>query len=99
MLRALILIAAAAACSAAPQFLIRNSAPLPHPAVLENDAMEALLPEHLKNDFYKNPHIVAALAEPSWFGHKEAQVTNRETDMIPREKVFHILHNAGFIRR
>jgi hypothetical protein len=74
MFRIFPLLAIAGVCVGAPQFLIRNSLPEPHPAVLENEAMEALLPQELKNDFYKNPHIVAALAEPSWFGYKEAQV-------------------------
>ncbi|XP_011498194.1 PREDICTED: uncharacterized protein LOC105362452 [Ceratosolen solmsi marchali] len=98
MIRTLVLLAVIGICVGAPQFLIQSSVPEPHPAILENEAMEALLPDELKNDFYKNPNIVAALAQPSWFGYKEAQVTHRESDKIPREKVYHILHNAGFVR-
>lgn len=80
MFRLAILVALISVCAAAPHFLlIDNPTPLAHPAVLANDAEEAALPDHLKNDFYKNPHIAAALAGPSWFGYKEGQVIQNST--------------------
>ncbi|XP_058804185.1 uncharacterized protein LOC131671624 [Phymastichus coffea] len=100
MLRLAVFITLISISAAAPHLLlVENPAPLAHPAVLANDAQEAALPDHFKNDFYKNPHIVARLAEPSWFGYKEALVTHRESDQIPRQKVYEILHNAGLARR
>lgn len=75
MSKILILIICAGLCAAAPQFLIQSPMePYQHPAVLINSAMEANLPNELKNDFYKNPHIAAGLAQESWFSRKESQV-------------------------
>lgn len=47
----------------------------PHIAVLENDANEAQLPSHYKNEFLKQPHVRALLAKSSWFGPGENQVS------------------------
>jgi len=49
---------------------------LAHPAVIINSAMEDNLPNHLRNNFYKNPNIAADLAKESWFIDKEMQVYN-----------------------
>ncbi|XP_014227864.1 uncharacterized protein LOC106653122 [Trichogramma pretiosum] len=100
MIRIIASLAILGVCSAVPLYYVQENAfQLQHPAVLANAAMEASLPDYLRNDFYKNPHIAASLAEPSWFGYKEGLVTDRESDKIPREKIHHILHNAGFVRR
>ncbi|XP_063832584.1 uncharacterized protein LOC135081726 [Ostrinia nubilalis] len=77
------------------------SAPVvhPHPAVELNAASEALLPRELlkSHDFYDNPAIAAGLAKESWFTNKEMQVVEREAEKIPREKIYNIVKNAGFL--
>ncbi|KAI4484735.1 hypothetical protein M0804_007301 [Polistes exclamans] len=85
----------AGTCAAAPQFFTQPETIYAHPAVLLNTAMENTLPYHLRNDFYKNPKVASRLAKESWFTNKEMQVIDRETDKIPREKIFDVLHNAG----
>jgi hypothetical protein len=72
---------------------------LAHRAVLLNSAAEARLPASLQNPFYKNPHIEAALAKESWFTPGEEQVREREAEKIPRQKIYSILKNAGFVQR
>ncbi|XP_033211459.1 uncharacterized protein LOC117169276 [Belonocnema kinseyi] len=100
MLKIFVLVAVVEACLAAPQFIIDHSpAFYAHPAVLINSQMEEGLPNELRNNFYKNPRIAAGLANESLLTVKEMQVVNREADKIPREKVFNILHNGGFLRR
>lgn len=71
----------------------------PHPAAELNAASEALLPRELlkSNDFYDNPSIAAGLAKESWFTNKEMQVVEREAEKIPREKIYNIVKNAGFL--
>lgn len=86
-------------CVAAPQFLVQPATIYAHPAVLLNSAMEDTLPYHLRNNFYKNPRIASGLAKESWFIDKEMQVIDRETDKIPREKIYDVLHNAGLTRK
>lgn len=63
-------------CSASPIFIIEqpSQTPYAHPGVLVNSAMEDALPDELKNDFYKDPRIAAALAKESWVTAKETQV-------------------------
>ncbi|GBP16135.1 hypothetical protein EVAR_9855_1 [Eumeta japonica] len=71
----------------------------PHPAVEINAANEALLPRELlkSRDFYDNPTVAAGLAKESWFANKEMQVVQREAENIPRERIYHIVKNAGFL--
>lgn len=73
----------------------------PHPAVELNAASEAQLPRGLlkSRDFYDNPHIAAGLAKESWFTNKEMRVVEREAEKIPRESIYHIVKNAGFLDR
>lgn len=73
----------------------------PHPAVELNAASESLLPRGLlkSRDFYDNPHVAAGLAKESWFTNKEMQVVEREAEKIPRESIYHIVKNAGFLDR
>ncbi|KAM3961163.1 uncharacterized protein ACR2FA_004714 [Aphomia sociella] len=73
----------------------------PHPAVELNAASEALLPRDLlkSSDFYDNPSIASGLAKESWFTNKEMQVVEREAEKIPREKIYSIVKNAGFLDR
>ncbi|XP_076231198.1 uncharacterized protein LOC143177232 [Calliopsis andreniformis] len=86
-------------CAAAPQYYASSGLIYPHPANLLNSAIEDTLPNELRNDFYKNPIIAAKLAKESWFFNKEMQVIDRETDKIPREKIFNVLHSAGLVRK
>jgi hypothetical protein len=72
---------------------------LAHRAVLVNSEAEAQLPPSLQNPFYKNPRIEAALAKESWFTPGEEQVREREAEKIPRQKIYSILKNAGFVKR
>ncbi|XP_011689945.1 PREDICTED: uncharacterized protein LOC105451274 [Wasmannia auropunctata] len=88
-----------ATCAATPILLLTPETMLAHPAVIINSAMEDNLPNQLRNNFYKNPSIAASLAKESWFTDKEMQVIDRDTDKIPREKIYNMLHNAGFVRR
>ncbi|XP_068619788.1 uncharacterized protein [Battus philenor] len=71
----------------------------PHPAVELNAASEALLPPELLKSkrFYDNPAIAAGLAKESWFANKEMQVVEREAEKIPRERIYKIVKNAGFL--
>lgn len=70
-----------------------------HPAVELNAASEALLPRDLlkSSDFYDNPSVAAGLAKESWFTNKEMQVVEREAEKIPRERIYKIIKNAGFL--
>lgn len=72
-----------------------------HPSVVDNSFREAQLPPELKKSdrFYNNPHIAAALAKESWFTDKEMPVIDREAEKIPREMIFKIFKNAGWIKR
>ncbi|KDR22632.1 hypothetical protein L798_12764 [Zootermopsis nevadensis] len=72
---------------------------LAHRAVIVNSEAEARLPPSLQNPFYKNPQIEAALAKESWFTPGEQQVREREAEKIPRQKIYSILKNAGFVQR
>jgi len=63
-------------CAAMPILFLTPETMLVHPAVIINSAMEDNLPNHLRNNFYKNPNIAADLAKESWFIDKEMQVCN-----------------------
>ncbi|KAJ0172306.1 hypothetical protein K1T71_012279 [Dendrolimus kikuchii] len=71
----------------------------PHPAVERNAAIESKLPRELlkSRDFYDNPVIAAGLAKESWFTNREMQVVNREAEKIPRENIYRIVKDAGFL--
>lgn len=68
-----------------------------HRDVVATAEQDSYLPEHLKNPFYKNPRIAQALAKESWKLNGEEQVFQREAEKIPRQKVYSILKQAGFI--
>ncbi|XP_076174987.1 uncharacterized protein LOC143150529 [Ptiloglossa arizonensis] len=95
----IVLVIIAGVCAAAPQYYFPSGTVYPHPANLLTSALEDSLPNHLRNDFYKNPRIAAKLAQESWFINKEMQVIDRESDKIPREKIYSVLHNAGFVQK
>lgn len=78
-----------------------DTSQLAHRAVIENSIRESELPAELirSNQFYSNPRTAAALAKASWFGDKEMPVFDREAEKIPREQVYKIFKNAGFIQR
>lgn len=73
----------------------------PHRAVEINAAHESLLPAELLKSkrFYDNPRIAAALANESWFTEKEMPIKHREAEKIPREQIYKLAKNAGFITR
>lgn len=87
--------------SQGPPIAVSNPSQLSHPAVVENAIAESqLAPELLKSHrFYSNPHIAEALARESWLTEKESPVFDREAEKIPREQVFKIFKNAGFLQR
>lgn len=68
-----------------------------NPIVVAAFQREALLPPQMQNAFYKNPKIAETLAQNSWFGPGEQHAVNRDTEKIPREKIFIILKNAGLL--
>lgn len=72
---------------------------LAHPALIANAQLESTYPAEWRNNQYKNPAIADALARESWFTDKEMPVFERVAEKIPREQVFKIFKNAGFIRR
>lgn len=74
---------------------------LAHRAVIENALSESQLPPELirSNNFYRNPKTAEALAKESWLTDKEMPVFDREAEKIPRDQVFKIFKNAGFIQR
>lgn len=74
---------------------------LAHPDVVANSIAESQLPPELlkSHRFYSNPHIAAGLTRASWLTDKEAPVFHREAANIPREQVFKLFRNAGFISR
>ncbi|KAG7206096.1 hypothetical protein KM043_003490 [Ampulex compressa] len=98
-MRLIILLVFAGMCAAAPQFFLRPATMFAHPAVVINSAIEDSLPNELRNNFYKNPNIASRLAKESWFIDKEMHVIDRESDKIPREKIYSVLHNAGLARK
>lgn len=84
-----------------PPISYSDPSQLAHPGVIENSIAESQLPSELlkSSRFYSNPHVAAALARDSWLTDKEAPVFDREADKIPREQVFKIFKNAGFLHR
>lgn len=84
-----------------PPFQISDSSQIAHRSVVENSISEAQLPPELSKShrFYSNPQVAAGLARDSWLTDKEAPVFEREADKIPREQVFKIFKNAGFLQR
>ncbi|KOB64577.1 putative secreted protein, partial [Operophtera brumata] len=56
-------------------------------------------PHHAVDDFYDNPAIAEGLARESWFTNKEMRVVEREAEKIPRESIYKIVKNAGFLDR
>lgn len=83
------------------QHLAPVSQPYAHPSVIENSVHESQLPPELSksNRFYKNPHIASALAKESWFTDKEMPVIDREAEKIPRDMVYKLFKNAGWVKR
>lgn len=68
-----------------------------NPIVVAALQRESQLPPHMLNPFYKNPKIAETLAQNSWFGPGEQHAVNRDTEKIPREKIYLILKNAGLL--
>lgn len=50
------------------------SAQYQHQAVLENDAIENLIPSHYRSSLLKTPRLLHVLAKSSWFGPGEQPV-------------------------
>lgn len=84
-----------------PPLAISDPSQLVHPANVENSIVESQLPPELlkSHRFYSNPHIAEGLARASWLTDKEAPVFDREAEKIPREQIFKLFKNAGFLQR
>lgn len=87
--------------SQGPPISVSHPSQLAHPAVIDNSVAESQLPTELlkSHRFYSNPHTADALARDSWLTDKEAPVFEREADKIPREQVFKLFKNAGYLQR
>ncbi|XP_030372302.1 uncharacterized protein LOC115622496 [Scaptodrosophila lebanonensis] len=72
-----------------------------HPSVVKNAQWESELPPELSKSarFYSDPHIAANLAKESLLTRKESAVVDREAEKIPREEVYKLLKNAGYLSR
>lgn len=72
---------------------------LANPAVIDASIVESMLPDDLMraSRFYRNPKTAGALAQASWLTDQEMPVLQREADRIPREQVYKLIRNAGFL--
>ncbi|KAH8302248.1 hypothetical protein KR044_004354 [Drosophila immigrans] len=72
-----------------------------HPSVVQNAHWESELPAELSKSarFYNDPVIASNLAKESLLTRKEMAVVHREAEKIPREQVYKIFKNAGFLSR
>ncbi|XP_060655125.1 uncharacterized protein LOC132790574 [Drosophila nasuta] len=72
-----------------------------HPSVVQNAQWESELPAELSKSarFYNDPVIAANLAKESLLTRKEMAVVHREAERIPRDQVYKIFKNAGFLSR
>lgn len=85
--------------SAASEPIVQYHRPLAHQAVVDNAIKESNYPPEYINRFYKNSHVASALAKESELTSKEMLVYDRKAEEIPREQVFKIFKNAGWIKR
>lgn len=72
-----------------------------HPSVVRNAQWESELPPELSKSakFYNDPVIAANLAKESLLTKKEMAVVHREAEKIPREQVYKLFKNAGWLSR
>lgn len=72
-----------------------------HPSVVRNALWESELPAELSKSarFYNDPIIAANLAKESLLTRKEMAVVHREAEKIPREQVYKLFKNAGYLSR
>lgn len=72
-----------------------------HPTLVRNAQWESELPAELSKSakFYNDPIIAANLAKESLLTRKEMAVVDREAEKIPREQVFKLFKNAGYLTR
>ncbi|XP_030247063.1 uncharacterized protein LOC108652294 [Drosophila navojoa] len=72
-----------------------------HPSVVKNAQWESELPHELSKSarFYDDPVIAANLAKESLLTRKEMAVIHREAEKIPREQVYKLFKNAGYLSR
>ncbi|XP_068147873.1 uncharacterized protein [Drosophila tropicalis] len=72
-----------------------------HPSVVQNAHWESELPAELSKSsrFYNDPVIAANLAKESLLTRKEMAVIDREAEKIPREQVYKLFKNAGYLSR
>uniref|UniRef100_A0A1B0B190 Uncharacterized protein n=2 Tax=Nemorhina TaxID=44051 RepID=A0A1B0B190_9MUSC len=84
-----------------PYYQSSGAGQFAHPAVVDNSLRESQLPPELSKShrFLNNPHIAAALAKDSWFTGNEMPVFDREAEKIPRDMVYKLFKNAGWIKR
>jgi len=69
--------------------------------VVRNAQWESELPAELSKSarFYSDPVIAANLAKESLLTKKEMAVVHREAEKIPREQVYKLFKNAGYLNR
>ncbi|KAH8415481.1 hypothetical protein KR222_000786 [Zaprionus bogoriensis] len=72
-----------------------------HPTVVRNAQWESELPAELSKSarFFNDPVIAANLAKESLLTRKEMAVVDREAEKIPREQVYKLFKNAGYLSR
>lgn len=72
-----------------------------HPSVVRTAQWESELPAELSKSarFYNDPIIAAGLAKESLLTRKEMAVVHREAEKIPREQVYKLFKNAGYLSR
>ncbi|EDV96909.1 uncharacterized protein LOC6558499 isoform X2 [Drosophila grimshawi] len=72
-----------------------------HPSVVQNAQWESELPAELSKSarFFNDPVIAANLAKSSLLTSKEMAVQHREAEKIPREQVYKLFKNAGYLSR
>ncbi|EDW37791.1 GL15072 [Drosophila persimilis] len=72
-----------------------------HPSVVRNAQWESELPAELSKSarFYNDPVVAANLAKASLLTTKEMAVVHREAEKIPRDQVYKLFKNAGWLSR
>ncbi|SPP85364.1 uncharacterized protein LOC117587176 [Drosophila guanche] len=72
-----------------------------HPSVVRNAQWESELPAELSKSarFYNDPVIAANLAKASLLTTREMAVVHREAEKIPRDQVYKLFKNAGYLSR
>ncbi|XP_063364332.1 uncharacterized protein LOC134652988 [Cydia amplana] len=73
--------------------------PPPHPAVIQARREEEFLPQHLRSRALYNPHLREVLPLSSLLHSGEQLVYERESDKVPRTKIYNLLTHSGLVPR